>query len=367
MKKSILFILINLIPSLALAQVGGGLLGNTNIISSGGGGGGSPAGVTNAIQFNAGSGNFGGSNWLTSSNIIQLRPSDYLTENGPFRINTDSASHDVGERRDDITSIGWNQNNEAVGKGSTTLVFEAYCGPSVGCPLPGQSETYFSLDDGLGNSTRPIGMFQSKDGTGQTLGIFRFDSLTFFDRDQITPFLGITSSGIALGNSVLSSSISGSAAFLIGGNNAIGFGSSAIKIGEGGNVQLAPGGDGSGYVRAMSNHFQISSGAIENASGDKLIALAGDGPYPAFNGITGDGEIQLNPTGSSTNLGWHVQSKGNGNIRLDNFSGGGNIFLNTSHLLVGTFPGTEGVTVSGTTCTITAITNGIITAATCTP
>lgn len=375
-RKYLLINLFLLVGCVASAQDGANPAPGIVIInpsSSGGGGGGTPSGAQDSIQFKVDSSTFGGSNWLTSaSNVIQLRPTNYLTENGPFRLNIDSAAHEVGERRDDIFSIGWNQNNEASGKGSTALVFEAYCGPSVGCDLPGQTETYFSLDDGSGHSIRPIGMFQSKDGTGLTSGIFRFDTLRFFDNTQSYQILAVTDNAgigsVALGGSILTSDASHTDVLVASGNNAVSFASGALQYGRGSaNVWLSPGGDGSGIVRAASNHFQISSGAIEDTSGNQLILLASDGPTPGFSGVTGDGEVIQGIAGSSTNLGWHIVPKGSGNIRLDNFSGDGSIFLNTNHLTVGNFPGTEGVTVSGTVCTITAITNGIITAASCTP
>src|SRR5882672_9444782 len=76
----------------------------------GGGGGSAPGGATNAVQFKVDASTFGGSNWLAAAtNNIQLHPASYLTENGPFAFNVDSAAHGVGERRDDIFSMGWNE------------------------------------------------------------------------------------------------------------------------------------------------------------------------------------------------------------------------------------------------------------------
>lgn len=372
MKKFIPIFL--LVPSVCFAQAGYSNIGGINAVTSGGGGGsGEPGGVTNSIQYKVDDDTFGGSNWLTNGNLIELRPSDYLSENGAFRINTGSAGHDPGERRDDITSLGWNQNNAAAGKGGVTLTFEAYCGPTVGCPLPGQTETYFSTSDGMGHDGRPIGIFQAFDGTGYTYGINRFDSIQFWDRDQSYSIISFADDdgvgAITLAEqSVISSPKTSGNVFTISGQQALGIESNVLQIGKGSsNIDLSPGGDGSGIVGMRSNHFQLASSHIENSSGVSTIEFNSDGPHVAFNGINGDAEETIAPvSGSLTNLNLHLFNKGNGSIRLDTGSTG-SIFLDTQHLKTGTFPGTDGVTASGTSCTITAITNGIITGASCTP
>ena len=343
------------------------------LVGGGGGGGGTPGGATNAIQFKIDASTFGGSNWLADSSNILFRPSNYLTENGPFRIRVDSASHGVGERRDDIFSLGWNTDNTVAAGGGNSLVFEAFCGTTVGCSATGQSETYFSVNDGQSHSSRPIGIFQLYDGTGTVNGIFRFNGLSFFDRDQSYQIFSVADNSgtgaIRTYTSPISSDITSGNAFTINGQGALGFGSSAVQIGLGGsNVTLSGGGDGSAIVKVNTNHFQMLNPVIEDATGQALVRFSSDGPFIRFDGHDGDGEFVMSPGSGAANFGLNITPKGDGSIRLNTQdAGAGAVYFQTANIKVGTFPGAAGITASGTTCTITAITAGIITGASCTP
>lgn len=347
-----------------------------------GAGSGSPGGSSGQLQYNN-AGNFGGvpvsyaSSTLTTSLTgfwLQNRPTNYTTENGAFGVFIGSASAGVGERRDDIGAIGWNIGNDVAGLGSVAWVFEAHCGPTPGCSSDGQSEMYLSVDDGEGNATRPIGVFQQHDGTGYTYGINRFDTQGWFDRAQSYQIFAVDDNSgtgeLRTFTSTLNSNLNAGTFLTLAGVNAIGVTSGAIDVGKGTGVNLAPNGDGSGTVLVGNVHFRMVNPSIENTSGDTLIQLTTDatnGPYPRFSGANGDNLVYAQPAGGGSNVGWMIQPKGTGAVRLNSEDTSGTVYFQTGagQLKVGPFPGKAGVTASGTVCTITEITNGIITAATC--
>jgi hypothetical protein len=267
-----------------------------------------------------------------------------------------------------VAAFGWNASSAASGNaangtgiGKSTLVFESYCSFGTGCLAGngGQSETYFDMSDGKGSEVRPLGFFQGKfqDDTSHYLSaIARADTWSFFNADQTTQLFAISAtSGLALNTSFNVTLASADGDWLYQHGHSL-IRSDAGGVAVGPNDSLLLGATGEHTVTVEGNHFALSATTIEDTSGNNRLKLgAGSATnYPSL-GASGTDDIILKPLGSTTNVQMTIESKGSGAVYLH--PGTGDLKIN----------GGTGVTASGSSCTITAITKGIITGATCTP
>lgn len=351
--------------------------------SATGSGSGTPGGSNTQLQFNN-SGAFGGTSKLTYTGDNQLSstgtgtwfrnvPTDTTSGNFEFVVGVASNDTPPGDTRPDhVANIGWNGSGAATGNapngtgiGFSTLVFESYCSFGTGClgGNGGQSETYFNMSDGKGSVIRPLGFFQSKfqDDTSHNISaIARADQWSFFDPDQTNLLFSIISAhGAQTASAVLNGRFTVASPDGANGNWLFQDGQSLIRSAPNG-VAVAPnsgvaigGGDGSAVTKFNNVHVQLTTNCFEDtASLNRGCFGAGSATnYPSL-GASGTDDIILKPLGSSTNIQMTIESKGTGAV-----------YLNPAGAL--RINGGTGVTASGTSCTITAITKGIITGATC--
>lgn len=212
----------------------------------------------------------------SATQLLQWRPLNYTTQNGAWTCV--SAVPDPGStRRDDIVACGWNRNNEAMDKGGSALVFESHCGPAVGCPEPGQSETYFAMEDGFGHGVRPLGFFQSHGGNFMNV-IARADEWGFFDAPQEKALLVIRANRDHAVYGTWSCALEGNC-LQQQGVDMVRLDTGTVRVGGTGAPVALAGGDGSSPVKVLSNHFQLQNPVIENTAGTALLTLG--------NGVTG--------------------------------------------------------------------------------
>lgn len=206
----------------------------------------------------------------TATQLLQWRPPDYTMQNGAWTC-VSAVPDPNSARRDDIVACGWNRNNEAVNKGGSALVFESHCGPAVGCIEPGQSETYFAMEDGFGQGVRPLGFFQSHGANFMNV-IARADEWTFFDAPQETALVVIRANRDHAVYGTWSCALPGNC-LQQEGVDMVRYAAGAVRVGgTGAGVSLA-GGDGSSPVKVLSNHFQLQNPVIENTAGMTLLTL----------------------------------------------------------------------------------------------
>lgn len=332
------------------------------------GGDGTPGGSSGQLQYNS-AGSFGGlSRWsvdagqLMTSTATGVFFRNQPTENtsGSFGHVIGVASNGVDPKPDHTMIIGWNVDNGVSGAGSNGLSFESYCSLGTGClaGAGGQSETYFSMDDGKGNpGVRPLGFFQRKNdnNTPYIYTIARSDLYSWFNAPASgTPMLTLSPTNAVI-NVPLSTSLAGSwltqqGVSLIEKGSDVG----GVAVAPSSGVDLGNAGE---YVtNVRTNHIRTASGTIEDASGHTRIAFAGGDDAEHLAMQNSPGSVLLKPLGTATNIDLELNSKGSGYVVLNPAAGGG--------LKI---DGIVGVTASGSSCTITAVRKGIVTGVTCTP
>ncbi len=333
-------------PRMGAQQSGGGG-------STGGGGGSAPGGAVNSVQYKVDATTFGGAAWtvgtgsaLSANQVpgtwLQNIPTPSIETAGNFTFTIGRASNGPMDLRPDNTmAIGWNANGAATGilpngtgVGSSQLSFEDYCSFGTGCLAGdgGQSETYFAMDDGrVGGDVRPLGFFQRKFQSADLHYLYtiaRADSWTFWDRAFNYNIFSIDDNsgvgGIRTFDSLISSSLTSGTFLTINGSAAVGLsGSGDMEFGRAGGVDLAPGGDGSGKVRALSNHFQTSPSTIEDSSNDQVRIMLGAGDAARHLSIANTSNTVLfTIAGTDTNPDYEFDTKGTGNFIINNAGNG---------------------------------------------
>lgn len=348
------------------------------------GGSGTPGGSSGQVQYNN-AGVFGGlAKWTTDGNAVASTGTGTWFYNAPTETSAGNfetvigvASNDVppGDTRPDhVAAIGWNPGGDATtilpngtAVGSSSLVFESYCSYGTGClgGGGGQSETYFNMNDGKGSAVRPLGFFQAK-SQGSVLhylsAIARADTWGFFDATQTNLIFsigaahGAQDASVVLNGLLVPASPTGPYGHWLyqDGQSLIHSAPSGVAVAPNSGI-LIGGGDGSAITRFNNVHVQLTTNCFEDtASLNRGCFGAGSATnYPSL-GASGTDDIILKPLGSSTNVQMTIESKGGGSVYLNP---GGTLRIN----------GGVGVTASGSACTVTQITKGIITGATCTP
>lgn len=352
-------------------------------VAANGSGDGVPGGASTTLQYNN-AGAFGGAApWkFTGNNAITstatgtwFRNTPTETSDGGFEFVIGVASNDVppGDTRPDhVAAIGWNAGGDATpilangtAVGASSLVFESYCSYGTGClgGGGGQSETYFNMNDGKGSAVRPLGFFQAKaQGASHFLSaIARADTWGFFDATQTNLIFSIgaahdaqNASVVLNGVMVATSPDGGHGNWLFQDGQSL-IRSDVVGVAVAPNSSVVIGGGSDGAATFNVNHIGLLTGAFEDLAGKHRlnIGAGSDTNYPSL-GSSGTDDIILKPLGSSANIQMSIESKGTSGVYLNP----------TGPLRIN---GINGVTVSGSTCTITQITKGIITGASCTP
>lgn len=366
---------------------------------------GNPGGSSGQVQFNNSS-VFGGTplsydgtrfntaTTFTNKSIFRFAPgSSPTTNNGYFEFFIGRTANGMPDPRpDDGFQLGWNVSGAAAGAGYTELSFESHCSDATGClDGVGQSETYFAMDNGNGTQIRPFGMFISANQSNpNTQILMNFDDLRMSSRSAATEILAVSYSSsrglFNFGDSKIIADTDANKDFLaLNGVPVISVSTDSrtgLVFGSGGSsISLSPGGDGSGVLYLGTNNVQFANGTIyDGSAAQRLSFQAGSAAaYPSMS--IGGGEIGLKPAGSNTNIGTRISSKGNSDLTIDSTDAGtGNIViqadgsasselrLRTRNLAINNETDNgyrQGTSATGTSCTITRITHGIVTAATC--
>jgi len=305
-------------------------------------GDGTPGGAVNSVQYQVDASTFGGSPALSAVGGALLStgtgtwfanvPTDQTS--GSFDWVVGVAANTPDPRPDHTMTIGWNVGGEVVQVGSNGLSFESYCSLGTGCltGAGGQSETYFQMEDGHGNGVRPFGMFQRKNDNGDPYlyMISRGDAWSYWDDGFQTPIWEMSPASI-VSHLPITFPQTGDA-LVQEGSALIGTYSDIVTVSADGGVTL--GSTGEFTTKVATNHFQLTNGPIEDASGLVRLGLgAGNAAQHLSIANTVDG-VNLTVAGTSattTNLG--VFLPGSTSFIIDYGTAG--IFRSYAHAVLG--------------------------------
>lgn len=276
--------------------------------------------------------------------LFEWRPTDYLTQNGAFKIISGEFSNLPDDsRRDDTVSIGFNMDSEVAGKGNIGLVFESHCGLATGCFLEGQSEIFFTQNNGT-RGYRPLGFFLRQGAVDQLAQwIARSDEFSFWNFDQTAYVLHLQAQAGANFGQVLLNQTSGSLHGPPTGDWLWQGGMSLMKKDAALNgVVLAPAGGNvilgintTPFVQFRALSVRFPNIPIMSPDGSKTCIDFGSPGTNYWQFISVDGATPIvQPVGPDTNIGLEMRTKAAGQLFL-NIGAGGEIKAYTDKWNVG--------------------------------